>query len=155
MKRILKWAVLSLLALVLLLAGAVWALQRWIGSDDFRQRAQGEVSAALGLPVTFSPLTVALWPLPAVAVEQVQIDTRPALTLARLEVRPAWRALLLGRLEISTLLVRGAVLPQVGIDALLLSLQKKKHVAQVARIRRDFPLPGNGIKCQDWVCKSI
>jgi uncharacterized protein involved in outer membrane biogenesis len=133
MKRIFKWVALSLLAVLLLLAVGVWALQRWIGSDDFRRRAQAEVSTAVGLPVTFSPLTVALWPQPAVAVEAVQIDTRPALTLARLEVRPAWRALLRGRLEIATLLVRGAVLPQVGVDALLLSLQKKKHAAQVER----------------------
>ena len=27
------------------------------------------------------------------------------------------------------------------------------HSAQRHRIRRDFPLPGNGIKCQDWVVR--
>ena len=133
MKRILKWVLLTALAVLLLLAVGVWALQHWLGSDDFRLRAQREASVALAVPVTFSPLTVALWPLPAVAVEGIALATRPVLTLQRLEVRPAWRALLAGQFELATVLVRGAVLPQAGIDALLLVLQKKEHATQAAR----------------------
>lgn len=133
MKRVIKWIFGVVLALVVLLALGAWALQRWLGSDDFRLRAQREASVALGVPVTFSPLTVALWPLPAVAAEGIALATRPVLTLERLEVRPVWRALLVGRLELATVLVRGAVLPQSGIDAVLLVLQKKEHATQAAR----------------------
>ena len=133
MKRVFKWIFGVALAFVLLLVLGVWALQRWLGSDDFRLRAQREASVALAVPVTFSPLTVALWPLPAVAVEGIALATRPELTLERLEVRPVWRALLAGRLELATVLVRGAVLPQTGIDAVLLALQKKEHATLAAR----------------------
>jgi hypothetical protein len=55
------------------------------------------------------------------------------LTLERVEVRPAWRGLLQGQLELSSVLVRGALLPQAGIDALLLALQKKKLSTQAER----------------------
>ena len=133
MKRILKWVLRTALAVLLLLAAGVWALQCWLGSDDFRLRAQREASVALAVPVTFSPLTVALWPLPAVAVEGIALATRPELTLERLEVRPVWRALLAGRLELASVRVRGAVLPQAGIDAVLLMLQKKERITQAAR----------------------
>ncbi len=123
---------MHLLATVLVLAGVLWALQGWLGTDDFRARAQSEVSTALGVPVTLTRVEVALWPLPAVALEGVQIAARPPLALTRMEVRPAWPALLQGRLELTSVRVRGAVLPQAGIDALLLALQKKKQTLQGA-----------------------
>ncbi|MES2877706.1 MAG: AsmA family protein [Pseudomonadota bacterium] len=133
MKRILKWLMAAGLVLLLVLGAGVWAVQRWIGTEDFKTRVEQQAGTALGLPVQLARLEVAVWPLPAVAVEGVQIQTRPALTLERLEVRPAWRALLQGRLELSTVLVRGALLPQVGIDAMLLALQKKKQPVQAVK----------------------
>ena len=117
------------LAAVLLLAGVALALHGWVGSDDFRQRVQQEASAALGLPVRVGGIEVALWPLPAVALSGIEVQSRPPLTLARLELRPGWAALLQGRLEVATLVLRDAVLPQQAIDAILLSLQKKKQAA--------------------------
>jgi len=133
MKRFFKWVLLVAFVLLLTLGAVVWALQRWIGTDDFKDRAEREASAALGVPIALAKIDVTVWPLPAVAVEGVQIQTRPALQLARIEVRPAWRALVLGQLELATLLVRGAQLPQAGIDALQLSLQKKKQLTQAAQ----------------------
>ena len=133
MKRIFKWMLLTALTLLLVLVAAVWALQRWIGTDDFRARAEHEASTALGVAVQLAHIDVALWPLPAVAVEGLQIQTRPALTLERVEVRPAWRGLLRGQLELSTVLVRGALLPQAGVDSLLLSLQRKELLTQAGR----------------------
>lgn len=117
MARIFRGVLLLALAAVLLLAGVALALHGWVGSDDFRQRVQREASAALGLPVR---------------VGGIEVQSRPPLTLARLELRPGWAALLQGRLEVATLVLRDAVLPQQAIDAILLSLQKKKRAALAA-----------------------
>lgn len=129
MARIFKGILLLALAAVLLLVGVALALHGWVGSDDFRQRVQQEASAALGLPVRVGGIDVALWPLPAVALSGIEVQSRPPLTLARLELRPGWAALLQGRLEVATLVLREAVLPQQAIDAILLALQKKKQSA--------------------------
>ncbi len=132
MARIFRGVLWLALAAVLLLAGVALALHGWVGSDGFRQRVQQEASAALGLPVRVGGIEVALWPLPAVALSGIEVQSRPPLTLARLELRPGWAALLQGRLEVATLVLRDAVLPQQAIDAILLSLQKKKQAALAA-----------------------
>lgn len=129
MAKIFKWVLVAVLAAGLLLAGVALVLQGWVSSDGFRQRMEREATAVLGLPVQLAGIEVALWPLPAVALNGVRVQTKPALTLARLELRPGWLALLRGRLEIATLVLRDAVLPQQAIDVLLLSLQKRKQSA--------------------------
>lgn len=131
MAKLLKWLVLLALGLVLLLAAVFLTLQHWVDSDEFRQRVEREASAALGVPVSLDHVAVDIWPLPAVALSGVVVKSKPALTLARVELRPQWQPLLQGRLVLSTLLLRRAVLPQQGIDAVLLALQKKKHTAPV------------------------
>ncbi|WP_439608309.1 AsmA family protein [Hydrogenophaga sp.] len=116
---------LGILAALFLLLGAavVIALHQWTGSDGFRQRVEREASAALGVPVTLSRVTVDVWPLPAVALEGLHIQARPALTLDRVEARPVWTALLAGRLQVSTLTLRKAVLPQTTLVLLAARLQ--------------------------------
>lgn len=133
MARYFKWLLWALLALVVLLAAVVFALHRWIGSDDFRQRVEREAGAALGVPVVVGSMTVDVWPLPAVAFGGLTVQSQPPVTLERLEVRPQWQALLRGELSVATLIIRKAVLPQRGIDAILLALQKKKQVAVVGQ----------------------
>ena len=115
MRRIFIWtgAGLGLAGVLLLLA--VFVLGQWTGSDGFRQRVEREATAALGVPVTLSRVAVEVFPLPAVVLEGLNIQARPALTLSRVEARPVWSALLVGRLAVSTLIVREAVLPQVTI----------------------------------------
>ncbi|MFI5447829.1 AsmA family protein [Polaromonas sp. UC242_47] len=127
MARFFKWLLLLSLAVLLLLGAVALALQHWVGSDNFRQDMAREASAALGLPVQLGGIELALWPLPAVAVRDIRVASQPALTLARVEVRPGWTALLSGRLEIATLVLRQAVLPQQAVDAILLSLQKRSY----------------------------
>lgn len=127
MKRVVKWIVIGVVLLVLLLAGGVLALQRWIGTDDFRQRIEAQAGLALGVPLSLGRIEVALWPLPAVAVERIAVQTRPALTVERVEVRPVWADLLRGKVAPATLVVRHAVLPQAGIDALLAAMDKAKR----------------------------
>ena len=127
------WILLAGLGLLLLLVAGGWGLQRWIGTQDFKARAEREASTALGVAVTLQRIDVALWPLPALALGGIQIQTSPVLTLERLEVRPAWSGLIQGRLALATVLVRQALLPQAGIDALLLTLQKKKRATPIAQ----------------------
>lgn len=127
MTRIFKWLTGVILVALLVLGGVALGLQGWVRSDDFKQRVTREASALLGLPVQLAGIEVALWPLPAVALNGIEVQSKPPLTLARLELRPGWFALLRGRLEIATLVLRDAVLPQQAIDVLLLSLQKRKQ----------------------------
>ena len=114
--RGLLWALL-----VLVVAGAIGllGLQRWVGSDDFRSRVQSQAERLLGVPVELGRLTVDAWPAPAVAVDELVLRTGAPLTAQRIELRLQLRELLAGRLAVDSLVVRGADLPQRGIDALL------------------------------------
>jgi len=133
MTRWIKWSLATLLVLAVLLAAGVLAVQRWMGTNDFKARAESEAASALGVVVTLGAIDVDLWPALAVAVADVQVQTLPVLTLGRVEVRPSWAALWQGRLVLSTVVVRRAALAQQGVDALLVSLQKKKHTALMER----------------------
>ena len=125
MAKILKWAMVGVAAVLLLVVVVAILLQQWLRTDDFRTRVEREASAALGVPVKLGRLSIDLWPLPAVAVDDVQLQTRPALTVGRVEARPSYAPLLHGRLEIATLIVRKAVLPQPAITAIAAAVQKK------------------------------
>jgi len=110
---------LVLFLLPLLVLGAIAAaLHWWVGSDDFRARVAQQATAAAGVPIELGRLTVDVWPLPAVAADDVRVRSDPPVTLARIEARPAWAPLLRGKLEITTLLVRDATLPQQAIGAI-------------------------------------
>lgn len=137
MWKAIKWAALAAAAFALLLIGVAMALQGWLRTDDFRQRVEREGSAALGVPLKLGRLSVDLWPLPAVAAEDVRIQTKPPLTLGRVEARPVWAGLLAGELQIATLMVRQAVLPQTAINALAAAaLQKRPKAATPAPARK-------------------
>jgi hypothetical protein len=139
MGRVLKWLAFGLAALVLLLVAVAMSLQHWLRTDDFRARVEKEAGAALGVPIKLGRLSIDLWPLPAVAVDQVRVQTQPPLTVERVEARPVWTGLLVGRLEISTLVVRKAVLPQTAIGALGAAMQKK---GKPAATRKQPATPG-------------
>jgi uncharacterized protein involved in outer membrane biogenesis len=124
MRKSLKWLLVVGFALLVLLGVALAGLWRWAGSDDFRTRAQQQASAALGVPVQLGRIEVELWPTPGVALHDVRIATKPALTLEQIDARPVWSALLAGKPVLDALVVRNAVLPQQGILALVANLQK-------------------------------
>ena len=132
MKRLGKWLLLALLAAGLLVAAALFALQRWIGTDDFRARVQTQIGAALGVGVKLGRIVVDVWPVPGLALVDVDIQTRPPMAIERVEVRPVLQSLLAGRVELATLLVRRADLPQAGIDDLLAARKKKQSPAAAA-----------------------
>lgn len=113
--RVLAWVAVLL---CLLLVGVVLALHRWAGSDDFRQRLVAEASAALGVPVRLDAVGVSLWPLPALTLDGLVLEAKPALSLQRIEARPVLSSLLRGELRVATLTVREAVLPQTTMALL-------------------------------------
>lgn len=130
MAKLLKWVAIVVAAFVLLLVAVAIGLQAWLRTDDFRSRVEREASAALGVPLKLGKLSIDLWPLPAVAVDEVEIHTRPLLTVGRVEARPGYAALASGKLEIATLIVRKAVLPQTALGALGAAMQKKDKGAK-------------------------
>jgi hypothetical protein len=125
MKSLGRWLAWTLLLVCLVLVAAVFALQRWIGTDDFRVRVQIQAQAMLGVPVLLGRLQIDPWPVPAVALERLVIRTRAPLTADRVELRLRLHELLAGRLEVSSLRLSGADLPQQGIDELLAALNDK------------------------------
>jgi hypothetical protein len=129
MAKVLKWVVFLALGSMVLLAVVIFALHRWVSTEGFAERVEKEATAVLGVRVALDHVAVDVWPLPAVAVSGISVKSKPPITVERVEVRPQWQALLQGRLVVSTLLVRRAVLPQQGIDGVLLLLQKKKPAA--------------------------
>ena len=131
MARLFKILAALLALLVLLLVGAVLALQQWTGSADFRQRIEQQAATALGVPVQLGRIAVTLWPLPAVALDAIVVKTEPALTVERVQARPQWSALLGGRLVVDTLVLRKAVLPQRAINTLSESMHKRKPAPAV------------------------
>jgi hypothetical protein len=130
MLKVFKWLSILAALFLLLVVAVVFVLQYWLRTDDFRVRVEKEATAALGVPLKLGRLSVDLFPLPAVAADNVQIQTRPMLTVGRIEARPGYAALLSGRLEIATLVVRQAVLPQTAIGALAAAAQKKSKGAK-------------------------
>ncbi len=138
MAKVLKGLAVLLAGSALILVAVAVALQHWLHSDDFRGRVEREGSAALGAPLKFGHLSIDLWPLPAVAADDVVVQTHPVVSIGRVEARPVWAGLLAGRLQIATLVVRKAVLPQTAIAALGTAMQKKaKADPAQARPSRD------------------
>ena len=139
MGRILKWLAAALVLGVLAAAGAVLSLQRWLRTDDFRGRMELQAGHLLGVPLQMGKLSVDMWPLPAVAVDDVRIATNPPLTIARLEARPDWTSLASGEVEIDTLIVEDAEVPQASLNAIGATLQKRAKATEPekrARSRR-------------------
>lgn len=115
----------------LLVGGA--ALHRWIGSEDFRHRLGAAATEALGAPVRAERLSLAIWPLPAVAVDGLSIQARTPLSLRRVELRPRWGALLLGQVRVQTLVVREAVLPEATLALLGARLEARRAREQAGK----------------------
>ena len=126
-KKLVSYLLLGLVLTGVLLGAGLFVVQRWMGTDDFKARVELQIGAALGLAVKLGQVQVDVWPVPAVALVDVVIQTGPVVAARRVEARPVLRSLLAGRMELATLLLRHADLPQAGIDELLASVKKNKQ----------------------------
>ncbi len=118
MKKWWSWWVLGCGLAALLAGTALVALRSWLGSDDFRLRVQSAATAAMGAPLTLGRISLDVWPMPAVALDGVRIQTTPPVGIERVEARLVLGALWSGRLELATLLVRRAEVAQLAWEDL-------------------------------------
>jgi uncharacterized protein involved in outer membrane biogenesis len=154
MNRALKWLLALLALIVVLFAAAALALRMWVGTEDFRLRVAREISAAAGVPVELGGLNVEVWPLPGVSVDRVQVKSNPPLTFERIEARPVWAALLDRRLEIATLYVRNAVVPQDAIAAVAAAF-RKAHPEDASARKKAAQAPGSVTLPQRVVLEQV
>jgi hypothetical protein len=133
MHRFLRFLIIAAAAFLLVLGLAGAGLYHWIGQSDFRERVEQQASAALGVPLKLGAIRIDWFPVPAVALDDVALQTLPPITAKTIEARPVWMALLERRLEVATLVVRGGAVPQAGVDALLATLQRRKPGAADAK----------------------
>ncbi len=132
MKKWMWWVTGLVVAPALMLAVIALGLQRWVHSDDFRGFVADQVSSAVGVPVELGSIDVDVWPLPAVALNHVRVLSQPPLTLERIIARPSYAPLLRGRLEVKTVIVRNAVVPQAAVAAIGAAFRKKPAPADKA-----------------------
>ena len=105
MKRALKWLVGIAVAVVLLAIVAAIALPYLVDTPRVQAMIASNASQAVGRPVKFVSLSVALFPLPAVELHKLEIaddpqfGTAPFLTLETGRIRVKLRPLLAGRVE--------------------------------------------------------
>lgn len=130
MVRWIKLLALVLLVFVAVVFVALVGLQYWLGTADFRSRVQAIASEAAGVEVAFDRLVVDPWPIPGVAALGIRVQTAAPITAHRVEVRPAWRALLRGRLALTSLHVEGAEVPQAGIDEWMERRERRQAAAK-------------------------
>jgi hypothetical protein len=141
MNRALKWLFALVALFVVLVVAIAFALNMWVGSDDFRVRVAREISSAAGVPVELGALHVDVFPLPGVSVDRVQVKSNPPLSFERIEARPVWAGLATRKLEIATLYVRNAVVPQDAIAAVSAAYRK----AHPEDKKKPKPAEGGGV----------
>ena len=136
-----RWAIGLAGGVVVLVGAAVAGLAHWAGSADFRVRAQQAASQALGVPVQLGEIEITYWPALGVAVHDVRVLTRPALTLAQIDATPVWTSVIVGKPVLDALVVRNAVLPPQGILAAVAALQKQAPKAAAKNTDPTASLP--------------
>jgi hypothetical protein len=129
MKTALNLSLRALIGVLLLVTLLAWGAQQWLASAGMRSRVTQDASEMLGVPVNLAHIELQFWPLPALQVTELTLQTQPAITLQQLALRPAWAQLLRGRLRLAAVRVQGLTLNQHALDKLI-SLQKKKLLAQ-------------------------
>src|SRR5580765_5140938 len=104
-----KWLLIALIALGVLLVGALLAVPLLLDSPAMQAYVQQTASHALGRPVKFGGLSIAALPLPSVRLRQLQVAEDPAfgpgpfVTVNEGRMRIRLRPLLQGRVELADL----------------------------------------------------
>src|SRR5512144_715771 len=84
-----KWLLIGLIALGVLVVGALLAVPLLLDSPAMQAYVQQTASHALGRPVKFGGLSISALPLPSVRLRQLQVAEDPAFGSGRCS-RDAW-----------------------------------------------------------------
>lgn len=125
------WRIASVAAL--LAVGLALAAQVWLGASGLKAQVEARASVALGVSVTIGGLGLSLLPTPGVSASGVVLGTRKPLVLGEVVVRPAWLALLGGRLALDTLTVRDALISQSAVEQLREAVERASRAAPSPR----------------------
>jgi AsmA protein len=104
-----KWLLIGLIALAVLVVGALLAVPLLLDSPAMQAYVQQTASHALGRPVKFGGLSISALPLPSVRLRQLQVAEDPAfgpgpfVTVSEGRLRIRLRPLLQGRVELADL----------------------------------------------------
>jgi hypothetical protein len=132
LKRALKWLVGIGAVVVLLLVVAAIALPRLVNTPRVQAMIAGSAAQAIGRPVKFESLSVALFPLPAVELHKLEVaedpefGTTPFITLETGRIHLKLRPLLGGRVEFGDITLER---PRI---ALIRSADGRLNVASLA-----------------------
>lgn len=116
MKRLAVWLLVGVAALAVLAIVAVLALPRIVDMPRIQAYVASTASQALGRPVTFSSLSIAVLPLPAVELHDLRVaedprfGTEPFLTLDTGRIRLQLWPLLGGRVELGGVTLKKPVI---------------------------------------------
>jgi uncharacterized protein involved in outer membrane biogenesis len=105
MKRLL--IVICATALVLAIAGAIWA-RAVFGGDGVRTAIEAQLSKAIGQPVSIGSISASALPRVTVHLRDVRVGGENAIQLGDLQIGTDFRALLSRRIEHATLRLKGA-----------------------------------------------
>ncbi len=132
MKRALKWLGVIVAVVVLVTIAAAIALPRLVDTPRVQAMIAGSATQAIGRPVKFESLSVALFPLPSIELHKLEVaddpqfGTAPFLTLDTGRIYLKLRPLLAGRVELGDITLER---PRI---ALIQSADGRLNVASLA-----------------------
>jgi uncharacterized protein involved in outer membrane biogenesis len=157
MKTVLTWSVRAAAGVLVLGALLIWGAQQWLASPAMRARVTQDASEMLGVPVNLAQIELQFWPLPALLVRELTLQTQPTIALKQLTLRPAWAQVARGCLRLAAVDVQGLTLNQRALDKLI-ALQKKKLLKHTVRgldaknVDEDLNLPERiDLDLVDWL----
>jgi len=113
------FALLGVLAIVLL--GGALLVRSMLDPEHVRQTLERQASRALGQPVRIGRAEPAFWPRAGVTLTDLVIGEPASITLARIEVSSAMRALLDRRIEDAEVIVQDS---EIDLPLLLAALER-------------------------------
>jgi uncharacterized protein involved in outer membrane biogenesis len=120
MHRVVRLGLLSIAIVLALAAGVLGVL--WVkfvpNDQEVAQRLIDLAQARLGVKVTVGSAHLRLWPQPELLIEQAQTVQPQPIAFKRLVAQARLLPLLRGQVELTGVLVDGAVLPQLSLRAL-------------------------------------
>ena len=114
-----KLLIVGLALVLIVIAALAIAVRMLIDPERVRATIEAQASVATGMPVTLQAADISIWPKPRVTLSGLKVGDPASLTLERIEVATALRALLSRRIENAELTLADST---VDVPALLAAL---------------------------------